>query len=126
MRLWKVVVIVNLALVIGVGLGYLRWGHEARQLGQELAAARQALLERPAVGRSWTVRGIVRLVLPNVGGIFLTHETIPGLMAGMTMGFQAEDAKILAGLQPGDRVRFTVRLKGEQLTLVAIEKDARP
>ena len=126
MRLWKVVVIVNLALAIGVGLGYLRWGREARQLGQELTAARQALRERPAVGQSWTVSGIVRMVLPQVGGVFLTHEAIPGLMQAMTMGFQVEDPKILTGLQPGDRVRFTVRLKGEQPFVVAIEKDARP
>lgn len=125
MRLWKVVVIVNLALAIGGGLGYLRWGREAGRFGQELAAARQALRDRPAIGQSWTVRGIVRLILPQVGGVFLTHEAIPGLMQAMTMGFQAEDPKILGGLQPGDRVRFTVRLKGDQLILVAIEKEAR-
>jgi len=126
MRLWRVVVLVNLALAIGVGAGYLRWGREARRLEEELAGARRALAERRAGPEAWTVRGIVRMVLPNVGGVFLTHEAIPGVMPAMTMGFEAETPKLLDGLQPGDRVRFTLRRRGEQLVLVAIEKEARP
>lgn len=126
MRLWKVVVLVNLALGLGVGLGYLRWVREVRDLRQELAKAREAAARRQVGERSWTVQGIVRSVLPRLGAVFITHEAIPGLMQGMTMGFETEDPKILDGLAPGDPVRFILREKGERIVLVAIEKAAQP
>jgi Cu/Ag efflux protein CusF len=122
MRLWKVVLLVDLALVLGVGGGYLWWAREVRTLRQELAAARQAADTRQAGDRSWTVRGIVRVTLPAQGAIFITHETIPDLMPGMTMGFEAEEPKILDGLKPGDPIRFTLRQQGQRLRVVAIEK----
>ena len=122
MRIWKVVLLVDLALALGVGGGYLWWAREVRTLRQELAAARQAVETRLAGERSWTVRGIVRVVLPSQGAIFITHETIPDLMAGMTMGFETEEPKILDGLRPGDPIRFTLRQQGQRLRVVAIEK----
>ncbi len=126
MRLWKAVILVNLALGLGAGLGYLRGASEVRDLQRELDRAREALSQRPVGERTWTVRGIVRSVLPKVGAVFLTHEDIPGLMQGMTMGFEAEDPKILNGLSPGDPVRFTLREKGERVYLVAIQKTTSP
>jgi Cu/Ag efflux protein CusF len=44
----------------------------------------------------------------------------------MTMAFEAADPTVLAGLGPGDRVRFTVRHTGDRLVLVAIAKDTGP
>lgn len=123
MRVWKVVVLVNLALAMGLAGGYLARSPEVRQLQAELAAARQAARERESGERSWTVRGIVRSVLPQLRAVFLTHEAIPGLMPGMTMGFEAEDPRVFAGLAPGDLVRFTLVQKGERLVLVAIAKE---
>ncbi len=122
MRIWKVILLVDLALALGVGGGYLWWAREVRTLRQELAAARQAAETRLARERSWTVRGIVRVVLPSQGAIFITHETIPDLMPGMTMGFEAEDPKILDGLQPGDPIRFTLQQQGQRLRVVAIDR----
>lgn len=124
MRLWKVVVLLNLALAVGVGLGYLRWAREVRSLRDEITRLR-AETARPTP-QSWTVRGIVRSVIPRLGAIFLTHEAMPGLMDAMTMGFEAEDTKILDGLVPGDAVRFTVRKDGERLILVRIDKLRAP
>ena len=63
---------------------------------------------------------------PKLGAVFLTHEAMPGLMEAMTMGFEAENPKLLDGLAPGDPVRFTVRKDGERLMLVAIEKLRAP
>jgi Cu/Ag efflux protein CusF len=126
MRLWKVVVLVNLALGIGVAAGYLRWGREARLLREELVAGQAARPEAPGGERSWSVRGIVRGMVPGVGAVILTHEAMPGLMGPMTMAFEADDPKILAGLEPGDRVRFTVRHAADRLVLIAIAKDAGP
>jgi Cu/Ag efflux protein CusF len=122
MRLWKVVVLLNLALGVGVGLGYLRWAREVRTLRDEVARLR-ADAARPTP-QSWMVRGVVRSVIPKLGAIFLTHEAMPGLMDAMTMGFEAEDPKILDGLTPGDAVRFTVRKDGERLIVIAIDKRA--
>jgi len=81
---------------------------------------------RPIGDRTWTVHGVVRSVIPRLGVVFLTHEAIPGLMEGMTMGFEADDPKILTGLTPGDPVRFTIRQEGDRVRLQAIEKVAGP
>jgi Cu/Ag efflux protein CusF len=51
---------------------------------------------------------------------------MPGLMEPMTMGFEAENPKLLNGLSPGDPVRFTVRKDGERLILIFIEKLSSP
>ena len=124
MRLWKVVVLLNIALTVGISLGYLRWAKEVRSLRDEISRLR-AEAARPTP-ESWTVRGIVRSVIPKLGAVFLTHEAMPGLMDAMTMGFEAESPKMLDGLAPGDPVRFTVRKDGERLVLVAIEKLRAP
>jgi Cu/Ag efflux protein CusF len=123
MRLWKVVVLVDLALLLGVGGGYLWWAREVRTLRQELEASRKAATEaRQAAEQSWTLHGIVRTVLPTQRALFVTHESIPGLMTGMTMGFEAADPKLLQGLAPGDPIRFTLRRRGDQVRIVAIER----
>jgi Cu/Ag efflux protein CusF len=124
MRLWKVVVLANLALALGMGAGSLRWGRELARLQAELDEARRAPVPSPGGEASWTVRGIVRSVFPSLGAVILTHEAIPGLMQAMTMGFEAAEPKLLDGLAPGDRVRFTVRRAGERIVLVAIEKES--
>jgi Cu/Ag efflux protein CusF len=121
-RLWKVVLLVDMALALGVGAGYLWWERDVRTLRAELAAARRADATGQASGRSWTVRGIVRGVVPSQGAVFLTHEAIPDLMAGMTMGFETADPKLLDGLKPGDPVRFTLQQQGQRLLIVAMER----
>ena len=120
MRLWKVVILLNLALGLGLGLGYLRWAREVRGLQDELGRLR-AESDR-ATPQSWTVHGIVRTIIPKLGVIRLTHESLPGLMGAMTMDFETDNPKLLDGLAPGDAVRFTTRREGERLVLVAIEK----
>jgi len=113
----------NLALAIGIGLGYVRWGREARQL-------REALTRRPELrsqpvgdpGR-WTARGVVRILLTNQSVVFITHETIPGVMPGTTRAFNVPSPRLLDGLSPGDPVRFTLERRGQQIVLVAIERE---
>jgi Cu/Ag efflux protein CusF len=122
MRAWKVVVLVDLALVVGFGGGYLWWAREVRSLRQNLARAAEAGNRAEGDG-AWTTDGIVRATLPQLQAAVITHGRIPGLMSGMTMGFQAEEPALLAGLAPGDRVRFTVRRDGPRLLLVRIEKE---
>ena len=119
MRIWKVVLLLNLALALGVGWGYLWWGRQAARLQRELIAAR---LQAAAVEREWTVNGVVRAILADLDVVVLTHEEIPGYMTPMTMGFRAVSPKIYEGVRIGDAIRFTVRGAPPNVKIVAIEK----
>jgi len=119
MRPWKVVLLLDLALLLGVGWGYAWWGRRAERLERELAQAR---LEQTAVEREWRVRGVVRAILPDVGVVVISHEDIPGYMPAMTMGFRAAAPEIYQGVGVGDGVRFTLRGAPPNVTLTAIER----
>jgi Cu/Ag efflux protein CusF len=122
MRLYKVVLLVNLAVGVGFVFGSLWWVQEVGRLRREVASIKQGAGARPSADESWSARGVVRVVAPKLNRIFIDHGDIPGLMEAMTMAFEPEDPKLLNGLAPGDQVSFTVRKKGERLLLVAIEK----
>ena len=121
MRPWKVVLLVNLALLLGVGWGYVWWGRQAARLQRDLVAARA---QATGVEREWTVRGVIRAVLPELDVLVITHEEIPGYMAPMTMGFRAVSPKIYEGVRIGDAVRFTLRGAPPNVRLVGLEKVA--
>jgi Cu/Ag efflux protein CusF len=123
MRLYKVVILLNLALAVGFLVGSLWWAEEVGRLRRELSATRQALKARPAAEQHGTAQGFVRGVSPPKKLIYLTHEDIPGLMPSMTMGFRTEDPRLTRGLVPGDQVQFTVRRTGEGFTLIALRKE---
>lgn len=122
MRLYKVMLLVNLALGVGFLLGSLWWAQEVGRLRREVTASRQGTNARPSAEGGWSAQGIVQVVAPEINRIFIDHGEIPGLMEAMTMAFEPEDPKLFQGLSPGDRVRFTLQRKGERLILVAIEK----
>ena len=124
MRLWKAVALLNLALGIGLLVGYLWWGREATRLRRETTVTIQA----GAAGleeREWTARGVVRSVIPEINVLVLTHEDIPGFMPSMTMGFRAANPKLYAGLQVGDLIRFTLKGVPPNVTIVAITKEGK-
>ena len=52
----------------------------------------------------------------------IDHEAIPGLMDAMEMQYEVKPAKLLEGLQVGDKVEFTV--DGKTLTILSIRKAA--
>ena len=120
MRAWKAVALINLALLLGIGGGYLFWGRSAARLERELAVARASALS--GVEREWRVEGVVRAVLPEINVLVITHGEIPGFMAPMTMGFRAASPKIHASVQAGDAVRFTLRGVPPNVAVTAIEK----
>jgi Cu/Ag efflux protein CusF len=119
MKLWKVALLLNLALLVGVGWGYLWWGRQAARLQRELIAARA---QAATVEREWTVNGVVRAILADLDVVVLTHEELAGYMPPMTMGFRAISPKIYEGVRIGDAVRFTVRGAPPNVRIVAIEK----
>ena len=118
MAVWKVVVLMDLALALGVGGGYLWWGRHADRLGRELAEARAAA----AGPREFHAEGVIRAVLPEIGIVVITHDEIAGYMPAMTMGFRATSPKVYDAVEVGDAVRFTLGGGPPNLALTAIEK----
>jgi Cu/Ag efflux protein CusF len=120
MRAWKAAVLLNLALVVGVGWGYAFWGLRAARLERELAAARAAALA--GVERQWVVEGVVRAIFPELDVLVITHGEIPDFMPAMTMGFRVASPKIQEGVSVGDEVRFTLRGVPPNVAVTAIQK----
>ena len=123
MRTWKVVVLLNLALLIGAGWGYAFWGLRAARLERELVVARAAAAS--GVEREWTVEGVIRGIFPELGVLVITHGEINAFMPAMTMGFRVASPKIQEGLSAGDAVRFTVRGVPPNVAVIAIQKITR-
>ena len=124
MRLWKAIVLVNLALGVGLLIGYVWWGREAARPRQETTLTIQAGAA-PGEERQWIVRGVVRSVVPEINVLVLTHEEIPGFMPSMTMGFRAANPQLYSGLQAGDVIRFTLRGVPPNVTIVAITREGK-
>lgn len=135
MRVWKAVLLLNLALALGVGWGWVWWGRRAAAREGELVAVRgevERLHRELAASRGgspgtageqeWQVRGVVRAILPEINVLVLTHEEIPGYMPSMTMGFRAASPEIHESVQVGDEVRFTLRGAPPNVAVTAIEK----
>ena len=66
--------------------------------------------------------GLVQRVDKDGGIVVLQHEEIEGFMAAMTMPFVVERDELLAGVQPGDKVRFTLRHSSKDTRIVQIER----
>lgn len=120
MRVWRVILLLNLALAVGVGWGYLFWGRQAQRLSRELGEAR--LTAATTGEREYRATGVVRAVLPEINVIVITHDEIPGYMPPMTMGFRAASPKIHEAVQVGDTVRFTLRGTLPNLVVTTVEK----
>jgi Cu/Ag efflux protein CusF len=126
MRLYKVLLLVNLGIGVGFLLGSLWWGQEVGRLRREVEAIKQSSGTRSSLAGSWSAHGIVRVIAPEINRIFIDHGDIPGLMEAMTMAFEPEHPNMLNGLAPGDPVRFMLKQQGERLILVGIEKGGNP
>src|ERR1700728_4105863 len=104
MRMWRVALLLNLALAVGFGLGYGPWGYRLSAVNVETRTAQarieQVTREREAcfagghVGEQlWEGRGIVRAVYPRL--IMITHEEIFGLLPPRTTGFHLADPGVV-------------------------------
>src|SRR3954452_2694121 len=131
MRMWRVALLVNLALAVGLAVGYGAWGRRTASLQDEVKAARaqieQLAREREAcdaggrVGEQlWEGRGVVRAVFPRM--LIVTHEDIPGLLPARTTGFRLADTVDRDRAHAGDSLRFWLQGAGQDNpTLVRIE-----
>jgi Cu/Ag efflux protein CusF len=120
MALWRVVLLVNLALALGLVSGYAWWGREAEQLRQELARTRAGNLS--GVEREFHAQGVVRAVLPELNVLVVTHDDIAGYMPPMTMGFRVATPRLLDGVEVGDSVRFVLRGTVPNLFITGVQK----
>lgn len=125
MKLWRAVLLLNLALGIGLMLGYLTWGREVSRLSRELALSRQGGFIIGSAEQSLTGQGVVRALLPEINVVVLSHEEIAGYMTPMTMGFRVRDARLLDGLAAGDVIRFTLHGMPPNLEIVEIARTGR-
>jgi Cu/Ag efflux protein CusF len=125
MRLWRAVLLMNLAVIVGLLLGFLVWGRRAAELGRELGAL-QRQVAQTGVEQTWTVKGVVRAVLPDMNVVVLTHEDIAGYMGPMTMGFRVHDPQLYRGVDIGETVRFTLKGVPPNLVITAIAREGAP
>lgn len=123
MRLWRVVLLLNLGVGVGVLVGWLAWGQQIPRLERRLLESERRVL----VGggeQTWIVKGVVRAVIPEIQVVVLTHDQIPGLMpAGMTMGFKVQTPNVLERAQVGDVVRFTLKGVPPNVQITALVKE---
>jgi Cu/Ag efflux protein CusF len=124
MKLWRVVLLLNLAVAVGVLVGWLAWGREVSRLEGRLSQNQRLVI----IGgeQTWVIKGVVRAVIPEIQVIVLTHDEIPGFMpAGMTMGFKVKDAKLLERAHVGDVVRFTLTGVPPDLQITALATEGQ-
>jgi protein SCO1 len=72
--------------------------------------------------KEYDIRGKVVAVDLTKSQVTLDHETIPGVMEGMTMPFKVEDAKLLSGLQAGDQVQGKLKKTDSGPVITRLEK----
>ena len=122
MKLWRAVLLMNLALGLGLMLGYIAWGREVSRLERELSLSRQRGFIIGGPEQQLSAQGVVRAVLPEIGVVVVSHDDITGYMAPMTMGFRAREARLLDGLTAGDVIRFTLRGHPPNLEITALTR----
>jgi Cu/Ag efflux protein CusF len=64
--------------------------------------------------------GEVVAMVPKASQIVVEHGEIKGFMDAMTMGYRIDPPSLLAGLEQGDKVRFTIDV--QRRAIIAIEK----
>lgn len=95
----------------------------ARPVSSVAAAPPQEAGSRPTQGATaLTVvgEGEVIATVPNASQIVVEHGEIKGFMEAMTMGYRIDPPSLLAGLKPGDQVRFTIDVG--RRAIIGIEK----
>jgi Cu/Ag efflux protein CusF len=87
----------------------------APQRGEHQARQTEEVPSQTVVGE-----GEVISTVPKASQIVLEHGEIKDFMEAMTMGYRIDPPSLLEGLEPGDKVRFTIDVP--KRTITKIEK----
>lgn len=87
-----------------------------------VAAIAATACNRTAPTKQYQLQGQILDVRPNTNEVLVRHEDIPGFMPAMTMSYKVEDAKLLAGKQPGDLITATLVVGETEAHLSKIDK----
>lgn len=85
------------------------------------AAGRADPGEPGGPARSFPLTGVVREVNRGAGIVAIRHDAVPGFMPAMTMPFDLKGQEVLEDLEPGDKVRGTLRVDGREARLEGVE-----
>ncbi len=76
-----------------------------------------------AGGNVYDIKGTVTAIDPkNDKPVTIDHEDIPGHMPAMKMPFQVADAKLLEGIQVGDKVQGKLEKRDTGDVIIKLEK----
>jgi protein SCO1/2 len=75
-----------------------------------------------AAGKDYAAHGVIRGFQSDNKVVVLEHQAIPGLMEGMTMGFELKPTALGQGFKVGDKVDFTLSVAGDLWTVTALTK----
>jgi protein SCO1 len=90
------------------------------------AAEPGAVRDQPeANGQTFTATGVVRELKADGRTVVVAHEAIVNYMDAMTMPFKVNEPGDLAGLQPGDKIRFCLRVTDTESWIDQISKTGR-
>ena len=78
--------------------------------------------QNAASEKQYDIKGTVVAVAQDKPAVTLDHEDIPGLMKGMKMEFRVDNAKLLEGLKPGDKVQGRLKVESGNYTITRLEK----
>ncbi|HXC63533.1 MAG TPA: copper-binding protein [bacterium] len=78
--------------------------------------------EAQAQAKTYQGHGVIRGFQSDGKVVVLEHQAIPGLMEGMTMGFELADPAAARGFKLGDRVDFNLSVQGDNWTIESMKK----
>ena len=64
--------------------------------------------------------GAVIATVPRARRLIVDHEEIKGFMAAMEMSYSVSSPALLEGLNPGDKIRFTIDPRATQITAIEV------
>ncbi len=93
--------------------------------GGEPKILAQALMPAADAAKSYYGTGIVIAAVPRVGRLIVNHEEIKGFMAAMEMSYPVTPPSLLNGLNPGDKIGFTIDPGKSMITAIEVIEAAR-
>jgi Cu/Ag efflux protein CusF len=75
-----------------------------------------------AEAKTYQGHGVIRGFQSDGKVVVLEHQAIPGLMEGMTMGFELADPTAARAFRVGDTVDFNLSVQGDNWTIESMTK----